>query len=43
MGWPLDGIAFGGDCNPEQWPEDVWAEDMTVMRLAGVSLVDVFL
>src|SRR3954467_5726771 len=41
MGWPLDRIAFGGDYNPEQWPEEVWAEDMTLMRQAGVSLVSV--
>ncbi|MFJ1967425.1 beta-galactosidase [Streptomyces sp. NPDC087903] len=33
------GIAFGGDYNPEQWPEEVWAEDVTLMKEAGVSLV----
>ncbi|GAA3686045.1 beta-galactosidase [Streptomyces iranensis] len=33
------GIAFGGDYNPEQWPEEVWAEDITLMKEAGVSLV----
>jgi beta-galactosidase len=41
MGWPLDRIAFGGDYNPEQWPEEVWAEDVVLMRQAGVSLVSV--
>ncbi|MGK5674291.1 beta-galactosidase [Micromonospora sp. URMC 106] len=34
-------IAFGGDYNPEQWPEDVWVEDMKLMVDAGVSLVSV--
>jgi beta-galactosidase len=41
MGWPLDKIAFGGDYNPEQWPREVWAEDVRLMRQAGVSLVSV--
>ncbi|MBX9245571.1 beta-galactosidase [Actinotalea ferrariae] len=40
--WPaLDGIAYGGDYNPEQWPRDVWDEDVALMRDAGVSLVSV--
>jgi beta-galactosidase len=37
----LGGIAFGGDYNPEQWPEQTWAEDMRLMREAGVNLVTV--
>jgi beta-galactosidase len=37
----LGGIGFGGDYNPEQWPEDVWAEDMTLMKAAGVTVVSV--
>ncbi|CAM4146163.1 beta-galactosidase [Kibdelosporangium persicum] len=41
MRWPLDRFAFGGDYNPEQWPEEVWAQDMDLMRQAGVSLVSV--
>ncbi|PRX96129.1 beta-galactosidase [Allonocardiopsis opalescens] len=42
-GWPLDtpGIAYGGDYNPEQWPEELWAEDVALMRRAGVNLVSV--
>lgn len=39
--WPTEGIAFGADYNPEQWPEEVWAEDVALMREAGVSLVSV--
>jgi beta-galactosidase len=37
----LDGIAYGGDYNPEQWPEEVWDEDVRLMREAGVNLVSV--
>ena len=37
----LPGIAFGGDYNPEQWPREVWAEDMRLMRDAGVSMATV--
>jgi beta-galactosidase len=34
-------IAFGGDYNPEQWPEATWPEDVALMREAGVNLVTV--
>jgi beta-galactosidase len=34
-------IAFGGDYNPEQWPEATWREDVSLMREAGVNLVTV--
>ena len=40
--WP-DGtarIGFGGDYNPEQWPEEVWREDVVLMQEAGVNLVN---
>ena len=37
----MPGIAFGGDYNPEQWPEDIWAEDIALMGEAGVSMVTV--
>ena len=37
----LAGLAFGGDYNPEQWPEEVWAEDADLMRAAGVTLATV--
>jgi beta-galactosidase len=32
-------LAFGGDYNPEQWPREVWDEDVALMREAGVNLV----
>ncbi|MET7339405.1 beta-galactosidase, partial [Nonomuraea sp. NPDC005650] len=35
------GLLFGGDYNPEQWPEHVWAEDAELMRAAGVNLVTI--
>lgn len=34
-------LAYGGDYNPEQWPEPVWREDVRLMREAGVNLVTV--
>ncbi len=34
-------LIFGGDYNPEQWPEYVWEEDMQLMKQAGVNLVSV--
>ena len=43
-GYPDGGqprLAFGGDYNPEQWPEEVWQEDVALMREAGVNLVSV--
>ncbi|MFG3119989.1 beta-galactosidase [Streptomyces sp. NPDC048197] len=33
------GIQFGGDYNPEQWPEEVWAEDLELMKAAHVTMV----
>ncbi|MGV9454432.1 beta-galactosidase [Streptomyces sp. NPDC003635] len=37
----LGGVAYGGDYNPEQWPREVWREDVRLMREAGVNLVTV--
>ncbi|WP_200809744.1 beta-galactosidase, partial [Demequina sp. NBRC 110054] len=40
--WPrVDALAYGGDYNPEQWPREVWLEDVALMREAGVNLVSV--
>jgi len=40
--WPrLDGLAYGGEYTPEQWPEEVWEQDVTLMREARVTLVSV--
>jgi beta-galactosidase len=35
------GLLYGGDYNPEQWPETVWRSDVLLMREAGVNLVTV--
>ena len=32
-------IVYGGDYNPEQWPEEVWHEDMRLFKEAGVDIV----
>ncbi|GAB2686237.1 beta-galactosidase [Thalassiella azotivora] len=37
--WPSDRVVLGGDYNPEQWPPEVWEEDVALMREAGVSFV----
>ena len=37
----LDGLGFGGDYNPEQWPQDVRLEDLELMREAGVTILSV--
>ena len=34
-------LLYGGDYNPEQWPEETWQEDVALMREAGVNLVTV--
>jgi beta-galactosidase len=35
----LPSLAYGGDYNPEQWPEPTWREDAELMQQAGVNLV----
>lgn len=30
---------YGADYNPEQWPEEIWPEDVARMREAGVTMV----
>ena len=32
-------IYYGGDYNPEQWPEDVWQEDMRMFKKAHINQV----
>ncbi|MEU0096562.1 beta-galactosidase [Kribbella sp. NPDC006257] len=34
-------LYYGGDYNPEQWSPEVWAEDMALMKAAGVNLATV--
>lgn len=35
------GLLYGGDYAPEQWPAEVWGEDVALMQAAGVNLVTV--
>ena len=43
--WVKDGslgagrLRFGADYNPEQWPREVWADDVRLMKEAGVNIV----
>jgi len=43
--WVNDGAAgpgvmrYGADYNPEQWPREVWQEDVRLMAEAGVNIV----
>lgn len=40
--WLFPGtLAYGGDYSPEQWPREIWDEDVRLMREAGVNLVSV--
>ncbi|WP_017607892.1 beta-galactosidase [Nocardiopsis xinjiangensis] len=41
--WPNDPdrprFGYGADYNPEQWPREVWEEDLRLMEEAGVTIV----
>ena len=41
MSWNenLKKIPYGGDYNPEQWPEDIWQQDMELFAKAGIDTV----
>lgn len=32
-------IYYGGDYNPDQWPEEVWKEDMRLFKAAGINII----
>ncbi|KAF2418529.1 beta-galactosidase [Microbacterium sp. B35-30] len=32
-------MLYGADYNPDQWPEEVWDEDVRLMQQAGVNIV----
>lgn len=34
-------IPYGGDYNPEQWPESVWEEDMELFKQASINMATV--
>lgn len=35
----INKIPYGGDYNPEQWPEETWEEDMRLLKLAHIDIV----
>lgn len=35
----IDRILYGGDYNPEQWPEEVWEEDIRLIKKAHINIV----
>ncbi len=37
MGAPFARILYGGDYNPNQWPREIWDEDMRLFRMAGIN------
>ena len=37
----VDGLGYGGDYNPEQWPDEVRVEDLRLLREAGVNVLSV--
>ena len=32
-------LIHGGDYNPEQWPEEIWADDMRLLKEANIDIV----
>ena len=32
-------IVYGGDYNPEQWPKEVWKEDMKLLKEAHIDVL----
>ena len=36
--WPENRIAFGGDYNPEQWPREVWVDDLRLMAQGDTAV-----
>lgn len=37
--WNHNKIAYGGDYNPEQWPREVWDDDMRLFKKAHIDIV----
>lgn len=37
----MNRLWYGGDYNPEQWPTDMWDEDVRLMQRAGVTVATV--
>ena len=41
MNNPFSRILYGGDYNPNQWPKDIWQEDMKLFRDARINSVTI--
>ena len=37
MGKEIKRILYGGDYNPNQWPKEVWKEDMRIFKDARIN------
>lgn len=37
----LDKFLYGGDYNPNQWPEEIWEEDMRIFKLADINVASI--
>lgn len=37
----LNRFLFGGDYNPNQWPEEIWKEDMRIFKLADINVASI--
>jgi len=37
----INKVLYGGDYNPEQWPREIWQEDMRLLKLAGIDVLTV--
>lgn len=35
----IESILYGGDYNPEQWPEEIWEKDMEMIKKANITIV----
>lgn len=35
----MEKMYYGGDYNPEQWPEETWSSDMKLLKGAGVDIL----
>ncbi len=38
-GTNINTVLYGGDYNPEQWPKEIWLEDMRLMKKAHINIV----
>lgn len=38
-GKKINKVLYGGDYNPEQWPEETWEKDMRLMKKAHIDIV----